>query len=59
MALIFVYTISYFHTTLFAQNPDSATLIIHYYINSAISELAALSAKLVTRISGNCSFYQY
>lgn len=59
MALIFVHTASYFHTILFTQNPDSAILIIHYYLNNTISELAALSVKLVTRISENSSFYQY
>lgn len=59
IALIFLHTISYFHTTLFTQNPDFATLIIHYYLNNIISELAALSVRLVTRISENSSFYQY
>lgn len=55
----FLYTLCNFHTTVFTQNPDSASVIIHYYLNNTISELAALSVKLVTRISENSSFYQY
>ena len=54
-----MHAISNFHTTLFAQNPDSVALIIHYYLNNITSELAALSVKPVTRISENLSFYQY